>query len=120
MSLQECGLVPKDDFICFFFFDEELGIAKGPHKARTKCRTVLTEVLPVSTGAGTCIGTMRYGDESDTCVIYQAGYPPQGNCKSVMEDLITANKVQEEDVSSHKVESQRRVCGDLRSRTLEE
>ena len=63
---------------------------------------------------------MRYGDESDTCVIYQAGYPPQGNCKSVIEYLIMANNVHEGDVSFHKVESQRRVHGGLRGRTLEE
>ena len=37
--------------------------------------------------------------EAGTC-IYQAEYPPQGNCKSVMEVLIVANSVHEEDAGS--------------------
>ena len=47
----------------------------------------------------------------------QAGYPPQGNCMSVVEALITANNVHEEGVSSHKVGSHRRVFCGLRSHT---
>ena len=55
---------------------------------------------------------MQCGDvhEAGTC-IYQAEYLPQGNCKSVMEVLIVANSVHEEDAGSHEVESHRRVHG---------
>ena len=35
---------------------------------------------------------------------YQAEYPPQGNCESVVEVLIVANNVHEEDAGSFTVE----------------
>ena len=46
------------------------------------------------------------------CVVYQAVYPPQGNCKSVIEALIMASSVREED-AGHKVRCHRRACGGL-------
>ena len=52
-------------------------------------------------------------------MVYQAEYPPQGNCKSVIEALIVANNVHEEDVSYHEVGSPRRVFRNLRGQTLE-
>ena len=47
-----------------------------------------------------------------------SGRKPQ-NCKSVIEGLIMASKVHEEEASSLKVGSHRRVHGDLWSRTRE-
>ena len=41
-------------------------------------------------------------------MVDQAEYPPQGNCKSVIEALIMANNVREEITGSHKVRSFRR------------
>ena len=40
--------------------------------------------------------TMQYRFEGKSCIVYQAEYPPQGNCKSVIEALIMANNVHEE------------------------
>ena len=39
---------------------------------------------------------MQYGDEDETCIVHQAEYPPQRNCKSVVEALVMANNVDEE------------------------
>ena len=74
---------------------------------------------PSEQETGTCIVTMQHGDEEESCMVYQAEYPPQGNFLSVIEALIMANNVHEQDVSSHKVESHRRVLGGLRGHTLE-
>ena len=57
---------------------------------------------------------MQYGDEEETSVVYQA------SCKSVMEVMIRANNVHEEDAGSHKVGSRRRVHGSFRNHTFEE
>ena len=46
----------------------------------------------------TCTATMQYGDEQESCMVYQADYAPQGNCKSVTEALIMVNNMHEEDV----------------------
>ena len=48
-------------------------------------------------------------------MVYQAEYPPQGNCKSV----ILCNNVHEEGVCSHKVVTHLRFFGSLRGHTLE-
>ena len=65
---------------------------------------------------------MQYGDEEQTCVVYQAEaeFPPQANCKSVIEPLIMTNSVHEEGAGSHKVGSHRRAYGGARSHTLEQ
>ena len=52
---------------------------------------------------GPCIITTQYGDEEESCMVHQAEYPPKGNCKSVIEALLVANSVHEEEVSSHEV-----------------
>ena len=61
---------------------------------------------------------MQYGDKDDTCMVGQAEYPAQGNCKSVIEAPIMASDVHQEDVSSHEVGSPCRRRGGLRSRAL--
>ena len=86
-------------------------IAQIPH-------WVLLRVLRCSE-TGTTV-TMQYGDEEETCMVNWAEYPPQGSCTSVIEALIVANTVHEEDAGSHKVGSYRRVYGGSRSRTREE
>ena len=42
-----------------------------------------TAVAPSEPETGTI--TMQYGDEDETCMVYQAEYPPQGNRKSLIE-----------------------------------
>ena len=44
-------------------------------------------------------------------MVFQAEYPPQENCKSVIEALIMSNKMHEEDAGSLMVGSHRRVHG---------
>ena len=90
------------------------------HNSRTRCCCAYCGG-PSEHETGTCIITMQYGDEEDSCMVFQAGYPPQGNCTSLVEALIMANNVHEEDVRSHQVGSHRRVYGALRRpHTLEE
>ena len=106
-----CGLMPEDDSSCCSWWEREI---VRSHKSRTRCCCA-------------CCGgprdhetvTIQYRYEGKSCIVYQAEYPPQGNCKSVMEALIMANNVHEEDVSSHKVTTHRTVFGGLRSHTLE-
>ena len=62
---------------------------------------------------------MQYGDAEESCMVDQAQYLPQGNCKSVIEGLFMANNVHEEDASSHDVGNHRRVFDGLRSHTLD-
>ena len=63
---------------------------------------------------------MHYGDEDEMCMVYLADYPPQGNCKSVIEAFVMANNVREENAGFHTVGSHRTVYGGSRSHTLEE
>ena len=53
-------------------------------------------------------------------MVYQAEYPPQEKCESVIGAPVTANNVHGKDVRSKKVRSFRRILGGLGSRTLEE
>ena len=41
---------------------------------------------------------MQFGDGAQTCMVYQADHPPQGNCKSAIEALIVGINVHEEEV----------------------
>ena len=63
------------------------------------------------------VSTIQYDDEEESCMAYQAEYPPQGNCESVVEVLIVANNVHEENAGSFTVE---REHAGLRNHTLEE
>ena len=47
-------------------------------------------VLSVSKKLALSWSPMRYGDEEETCMVYQVEYPPQGNCKSVVEAFFIA------------------------------
>ena len=87
-------------------------------KSRTMCCAY--RGAPSEHETGTCIVTMQHGDEQESCMVYQAEYPPQGNCRSVIQALIMAKNVHEQDVGSHKVGSHHRVHGGLRSHTREE
>ena len=91
----------------------------GSHKTRTKCCCACCGA-PSEHEIGTCPVTVQYGDEEQTCVVYQAEFPPQANCMSVIEALIMTNNVREEDAGSHKVGSHRRAYGGARSHTLEQ
>ena len=59
---------------------------------------------------------MQFGDGAQTCMVYQADHPPQGNCQSVIEALIVGINVHQEKVDSHKVGCHERVYNDSRSR----
>ena len=85
---KKCWLMPKDDFMWF------------PLRKRESVRThvVLVVNMKRAQAKSPC------DDEDTFCMVHQAEYPPQGNCKSVMEVLIMANNVHEEDACSHKVE----------------
>ena len=52
---------------------------------------------------GSCILTMQHGDDEEICLVHQAACPARGNCKSVIEALLMANNVRQEDPNSHKV-----------------
>ena len=62
--------------------------------------------------------TMQCGDEQETCVVYQAEYAPQGNCESVIEALMMANNVHEDDAGFRKVGSHRRILWRLEEPNL--
>ena len=76
------------------------------HKARTRCCWAYCGAYG-ERETGTCMITMQYGDKDDTCMVDQAEYPAQGNCKAP----IMASNVHEEDVSSHKLGSPCRCTG---------
>ena len=59
---------------------------------------------------------MQFGDGAQTCMVYQADHPPQGNCKSAIEALIVGINVHEEEVDSRKVGCHERVFSGSRSR----
>ena len=75
--------------------------------SRTRCCAY--RGAPSEHETGTCLVTMQNGEEEEACMVHQAEYPPQANCNSVVGPLIMANKLHEEDASSHKVGSHRRV-----------
>ena len=102
---QKCGRVPKNDIMLKIVEEGACEIAQSAH-----CRALSEHE--------TSMVTRQCGDEDETCTVYQADYPPQGACKSVMEALIMGNNVHKEDAGSLKMGSHRRVYGSLRSRTL--
>ena len=93
---KKCRLVPTDDVISFF--DEEEGASKSHMPAPGALGRI---AVYGERETGTCMITMQYGDKDDTCMVGQAEYPAQGNCKAP----IMASNVHEEDVSSHKLGS---------------
>ena len=59
------------------------------HNSRSRCCCAYCGA-PGEHESDNCIITMQYGDEEDSCMVFQAGYPLQGNCMSVVEALIMA------------------------------
>ena len=80
------------------------------HNSRTRCCCAYRGAHNEH-DTGTCIVTVQYGDEDEMCMVYLADYPPQGNCKSVIDAKVLANNVREENAGSHTVGSHRRVYG---------
>ena len=74
------------------------------HKSRTRCCCAHCGA-PGEYETGTCMVIIQCDDEETSCMVHQTEYPLQGNCKSVIEALIVANNVHEEDVFSHRVGS---------------
>ena len=74
------------------------------HKTRTGCCCAFCGA-PREHETGTSIVTMQYGDEDETCMVYQAAYPQEETCMSVMKALIMANYAHVEDAGSHLVGS---------------
>ena len=72
---------------------------KGSQMSRARCSCVHCGASSEHE-MGSCIVTMQHGDDEEVCVVYQAEYPPQGNCKSVVEALIMANNVHRKDLNS--------------------
>ena len=68
---------------------------KGSQMSRTRCCCAYcgasSEHEMVS-----CIVTVQNGCDEETCLVKHAEYPPQGNCKSVIEALIMTNNVRHE------------------------
>ena len=91
---------------------------KGSQMSRTRCCCSYCGASSEHEMA-CCIVTMQNGGDEETCVVKQAEYPPQGNCKSVIEALIMTNNVRHEDPNSHKVGNFRGVYVGLQSRTLD-
>ena len=82
---RKCGRMPTNDTMWLFMRKRKF---KGSHKARTECCCAYCGA-PSEHDNGTCRDTTQYGDEEETCVVWQAGYPPQRNC-TVIEALIVA------------------------------
>ena len=91
---------------------------KGSQMSRARCSCVYCGASSEHE-MGSCIVTVQDGNDEEVYVVYQAEYPPQGNCKSVIEALIMANNVHQEDLNSHKMENFHGVYGAFQSRTLE-
>ena len=70
--------------------------------SRARCSCVHCGA-PSEREIGSCIVTMQHGDDEEVCFVYWAEYPPHGNCKAVLEALIVANNLHQEDLNSHKV-----------------
>ena len=68
------------------------GFKKGRGTTPAFCAVVVYCGVPSEHETGTCMVTVHYGDNEDTCMVYQTAYPPHGNCKSVMEPPIMANR----------------------------
>ena len=79
-------------------FNEKKELSKS-HKVRTECCCAYCGA-PSEHETFTCTVTMQHGNEEETCMVHQAGYQPQGNCKSVSDALIAANNVREKSVCS--------------------
>ena len=60
--------MPEDDFMCFLLKKREA--VKSP-KARTWCCCAYSDA-PCEHETGTCIVTIQYGDEDETCLVYQS------------------------------------------------
>ena len=105
----------KDDFMWFSVRKRE---PARSHKARTRCCPADCGV-PREHKTGTCIVTMQCDDEEQSCVVYQAEYPPQGNWNSVIETTIMASHVREEDVCSYKVGGHRKAFDSPKGQALE-
>ena len=95
----KCGFMSKDD-----------SMFVRSHNSRTRSCCAYCGA-PSEHESGNYSITMQYGDEEDSCMVFQAGYPLQGNCMSVVKALIAANNVHQEEVSSHQVGSHRMVFG---------
>ena len=115
-SCKKCGLMPNDESMWFVRGKRE---PVRSHTFRTRCCCAYCGA-PSEHEIGSCIVTKQNGDEEESCMVYQAEYPPQENCESVVEVLLMPNSVHGEDASSHDVGSHRRVSGGLRGHTLEE
>ena len=70
-------------------------VSSGTHKARTMC-CYSYFVAPSELETSTCMVSMQCGDEDEMCMVCQAAYPPQVNCKLVIEALVLANNAHEE------------------------
>ena len=93
------GLLLNDGFMWFLTRTRE---PVRSHKSRTRCCCAYCGA-PGEHETGSCTVTMQYGDEKESRMLYQAEYPPHGNCMSVIEALLMANNLHEEDVGSHTV-----------------
>ena len=93
----ECRPMPKDDFVWFSMRKREPVMS---HKSCIRC-TCAYCCAPSEHETGTCIVSMQFGQEEESCMVYQAECPPWGSSKSVKGALSMANIVHEEDVSSH-------------------
>ena len=113
--MKKWGPVPKDDF--HEVPNEERELVRS-HNSRTRYSCACCGATSEHE-TGTCIVTMLCHEE-ETCMVCNAGCPPQGNCKSVIEALKMASNWHGEDAGNLKVGSHRRVYGGLRSRTREE
>ena len=108
-------VMPMDDFMWYLTRRRE---HKGSQMSRARCSCVHCGASNEHE-IGSCIVTTQHGDDEEVCVVYQAEYPPHGNCKAVLEALILANSVHQEDLNSHKVGNFHGVYGGLQSRTPE-
>ena len=111
---KKCGLMFEDEFMLFLARKRKSQEPTPP--AVSFCCVHCGAQSEHESGTG--IVTMQYVDEEETCVVYQAEHPPQGNCQSVVQGLIMANHVHEVDAGPHKVGSHRRVYGCVRNHTL--
>ena len=88
-----CRLMPKDDIL---WYAGRNCSAKGEEGQKQ----LATRILCVFSGTKnygvirSCVVTMQYDDELDSCSAFQANSPPQGDCKNLLEALTMANNVQ--------------------------
>ena len=69
---KKCGLMPKDGFMWFPMRKEE------PARSRKLAPgAVAHAAVPSEHDTDTCV-VMQYGDEDETCKVFQAEYPPPG------------------------------------------